>query len=95
MNDFLILDTHALMHLCDDGTQALDALLASGQRIFVSETALAELMAQAEAVLPRIASLWACTWVLENLRGLEYAGVAAIFSCEPAVLLGALKAGMR
>lgn len=66
MNDFLILDTDSLMQLCDDGTEALDALLASGQRIFVSETVLAELMAQAEAVLPRIASLWACNCVLET-----------------------------
>lgn len=95
MRDFLILDAEGLMQLCADGTHALDALLVSGRRIFVSETVLAELMAQAEAVLPRIASLWACHWVLENLKGLEYAGVAAIFSCDKSDLLASLTADVR
>lgn len=95
MQNCLILDVNALLRLCEDGTEALDALLASGNRIFVSEKVLAELLAQAGAVLPRIASLWACNWVLENLRGLEYAGVAAVFSCESATLLGILKADVR
>lgn len=92
MANVLILDTDALIRLCDDGTQALDALLSSGRRIFVPETALAELMAHATAVLPKLPSLWAYTWVTENLLGLDYAGVAAVFSGDASALADDLTA---
>lgn len=80
MNDFLVLDMGALRGLFSDGPQILDSLVASGQKVLVAETVLAELMAQACDIDAPLSILQACDWVIENLTGVDYAGTAAIYA---------------
>lgn len=80
MNDFLVLDISGLKRLFSEGPQVVDSLVASGQKVLVADTVLAELMAQACALNAPLSILLACDWVIENLTGVDYAGTAAIYS---------------